>query len=95
MISEFYGWDVHLFGGAPHKQMMMTKYLNVVSADGNMAQKMATQRCAFYEHDKNKYKHGHWPTTFEADGEKVENGDAPYEAFRRSCHNIIEAWKHI
>ncbi len=89
-VWEFYGWPVHLLGGSPHSQMRLTRYLDVVSADGNMANKMATQRCQFWvngtaTHTRNHY----WPKLSEM-GWHGEN--APYEAFRRSCWNIAEAW---
>lgn len=92
-VWEFSGWPVHLLGGSPHKQYEIAHYFdNVASVDGNMFQKMAVQFCAFYEPDRRKHRRGHWPTLQEADGKKWDN-DAPYEAFRRSCKNIIEMWK--
>ncbi|HEU5088544.1 MAG TPA: DUF6610 family protein, partial [Roseiflexaceae bacterium] len=40
-VWEFTGWPVHLLGGSPHRQMELTRYMDVVSADGNMANKMS------------------------------------------------------
>lgn len=40
-----------------------------------------------------------WPTLLEFDGKKWGNGtrtaNAPYEAFRRSCENIIKMWRTV
>lgn len=39
-----------------------------------------------------------WPTLLEFDkrrwGDGSDTADAPYEAFRRSCENIMKAWRH-
>lgn len=105
-LSEFVGWPVHLLGGQPHKQMSVTKYLTVVSADGNYAQKMATKYCQFWAPGNARYaRNRYWPTLREANGgvkwlddtelEEGEQADAPYEAFARSCDNIMAAWKNI
>lgn len=88
---EFSGWPVHLLGGSPQKQMELSAYFDVRSIDGNMANKLATERCQFWvpgnaQQAKNRW----WPTLKEA-GIKVD-GDAPYEAFQLSCENIMAAW---
>lgn len=88
---EFRGWPVHLLGGSPHGQRRLMYYLDVVSVDGNMHQKMAVKFCSFYVINSRKYRRGHWPTLMEADGERWGK-DAPYEAFRRSCEAIMEMW---
>lgn len=36
----------------------------------------------------------YWPRLREADGERWGD-DAPYEAFRRSCENIVREWERI
>jgi hypothetical protein len=88
---EFGGWPVHLLGGSPHRQMREWCYLSccseVVSADGNMAQKMAVQRAAYWATERGVK--GNWHQL--KDGE----GDAPVRAFRRSCENIIQAWARL
>lgn len=90
---EFYGWPVHLLGGAPHKQMALTRYLDVRSADGNYHHKMAMW-CQFWAPGNATYaKDRYWPRLAEA-GDYREN-DAPYEAFRRSCENIMAAWQRL
>lgn len=90
--SEFIGWPVHLLGGAPHKQKELSAYFDTVSIDGNMFMMMATRYCAFWIANSRKYKKvGHWPTVKIADGKSWDK-DAPYEAFRRSCGNIVRMW---
>lgn len=95
--SEFYGWPVHLLGGSPQKQRLLTSYLDVVSIDGNMFQMMATRHSAFFDPLKQTQR-GYWPTLKDFDGGKWGDGsdtaDAPYEAFRRSCKNIIAMWQN-
>lgn len=108
-VREFLGWPVHLLGGSPHKQMSLaevgkdlafateTERLNVVSVDGNMHLKMAnrghfwTPGIAYYA--VNPY----WPTLREFYGKRYGDGTskagAPYEAFRRSCANIMATWQ--
>lgn len=88
---EFQGWPVHLLGGSPHSQMKLTRYLDVVSVDGNMHNKLATSRGQFWMPGTARFARDHyWPKLSEA-GWYGEN--APAEAFRRSCENIMEAWK--
>lgn len=93
-IWEFAGWPVHLLGGSPHAQMQYAAHLRaiaeVVSADGNMANKMATTRGQFWTNGDARWaKDRYWPKLSEA-GWHGDN--APYEAFRRSCANIAAAW---
>ena len=94
-IWEFAGWPVHLLGGSPHRQMALTRYLDVRSADGNMANKFASIGCHFWVPGNVRYaSNRYWPTMAEANGGKpVDATDLPYEAFRRSCNNIIQAWR--
>lgn len=90
---EFAGWPVHLLGGSPHRQMGLMYYLNVVSVDGNMMNKMATKRCQVWVAGTARYaRDRYWPTLIEMDGKRWGQ-DAPYEAFRRSCQNIMRAWR--
>lgn len=92
---EFAGWPVHLLGGSPHKQMELCHYLDVVSVDGNLHNLMATRYCQFWVPGTARYaSNRYWPTLREANGgENWPGEDAPYEAFRRSCENIAEAWR--
>lgn len=96
-LWEFSGWPVHLLGGSPQEQIRLAAYLKVASVDGNYMQKMALRWCRFWMPGNARYASNRWwPTLFEADGQKWSNGgaddDAPYEAFRRSCENIMSAW---
>jgi hypothetical protein len=98
-IWEFQGWPVHLLGGSPKSQFMLAHYLNVASADGNMHQKMATKHCAFFTLKRVPGARNHpWPTLKETNrgvswGDGSATADAPYEAFRRSCENIMTMWQ--
>jgi hypothetical protein len=96
-VWEFAGWPVHLLGGSPQAQMKLRYYLDVVSADGNYANKMATRYCQFWIPGTARYAiNRYWPTLREANGgENWPGEDAPYEAFRRSCENIMAAWRQL
>jgi hypothetical protein len=94
MVNEFFGWPVHLLGGSPQHQMELARYLDVRSADGNMCTKMAMRFGAFFTDKRLPCKNYPWPTLKEADGKEWGN-DVPYEAFRRSCVNIMAAWRKM
>ena len=83
-VWEFAGWPVHLLGGAPHAQMRLTHYLDVVSTDGNTAMKAATRFCEYWTQ-----------RGWRGVGVDYDGHDKPYEAFRRSCENIMQAWKRV
>lgn len=89
MLSEFQDRSVHLLGGAPHKQYELSYYLDVKSVNGNMILKMATQYCAFFDDKKTTFR-GHWPNLKDIGLRHLH--DAPYEAFNRSCQNILRMW---
>lgn len=94
-LWEFARRPVHLLGGSPHRQMYLTGFLNVVSADSNYIQSMATKYCQFWTNGDARYAKNRWfPTIREADGERMPD-DAPYEAFRRSCQNVMQAWREL
>lgn len=86
---------VHLLGGSPQAQRKFSKYMNVVSLDANMHQKLAAAYCCFFDPIKQTSR-GFWPYLMAFDGKKWGDGsnkaDAPYEAFRRSCLNIRSFW---
>lgn len=94
-VWEFGNRPVHLLGGAPQVQMELTYYLNVVSVDGNYANKMANERCQFWVPGNAYYAANRWwPTLKEWNKGKRWDGDnGPAEAFRRSCENIMAAWR--
>lgn len=93
-LSEFTGWPVHLLGGSPRTQKSLSRYLRVVSADGNMAAKMANERCLFFDHERRTDK-GYWATFADYDGNKWPGEEANAEAFRRSCENIMRFWARL
>ena len=98
-VWEFGNRPVHLLGGSPQAQMKLCHYLNVVSADINYHQKMATRYCQFWMPGNAIAVNRWWPTLKEADGvawgDGSDSADATYEAFRRSCINIMAAWRKI
>jgi len=87
-LSEFGDRPVHLLGGSPHKQLVLSYYLNVVSTDGNMTMKMAVQRAQFWR--KRKGRTGHWVKLWEIGRDKEHN--APYLAFELSMQNVMDMW---
>jgi len=89
-IWEFTGWPVHLLGGSPHTQIRLTSYLNVVSVDGNMTNLMATRHCRFWTNGNGIGNSRYWQQL-----ESGFEGNAPAEAFRRSCQNIAAAWANL
>lgn len=95
-IWEFTRRSVHLLGGSPQRQMEISRYLHVVSADGNMAQKLAVRQCQFWVPGNARYaKNRYWPMLVEASRGRVLQKDAPYVAFELSCRNIMAAWKEM
>ena len=92
-LWDFAGWPVHLLGGSPQKQMELAGYMDVKSADGNYAMKMATSRNQFFwaggtaRWSKNRF----WPQLKESVYGNISR-DAPYMAFELSCINIQAAW---
>jgi hypothetical protein len=85
-VWEFSGWPVHLLGGQPQAQMELAHYMDVRSVDGNYAGLMARKFGEFWTPDG-------W-VDLSAAGYH-ERQDAMYEAFRRSCENIMRAWQRI
>lgn len=92
-IWEFQERGVHLLGGSPQSQMYISHYMETKSVDCNMFQKMATIYCKSWVPNKMNVG-GYWLSLNQLDG-YVWGKDAPYEAFRRSCVNIIQAWKEL
>lgn len=84
MLSEFHGWPVHLLGGNPWRQMELARYLDVRSADGNAHQGAAVRWCMVWTQRR-------WERLKDLEAE-YRTVDAPYEAFRRSCANIMAVW---
>lgn len=96
---EFAGWPVHLLGGSPHRQITMAHYLSVVSADGSMIKKLSQNSQLWVAGNARNAHDRFWPRLIEADGRAWGDGsntaDAPYEAFRRSCINVMTAWRTV
>ena len=92
-LWEFARRPIHLLGGSPHKQMRLSRMMNVVSADGNYIQKMAVDHTAFWVPGNARAKNRYFPQLQEADGWAGEG--APYEAFGRSVENVIKAWQQL
>lgn len=86
-LWEFGRRPVHLLGGSPHRQMELARYLNVVSADGNMAHQQA-HRCRYWSPVRTRK--GRWAQLAGA-GDLRDRG-ANLEAFRRSLAAVREAW---
>lgn len=98
-LWEFRGWPMHLLGGSPQRQMNVWQHLSciaeVVSVDGNYANKMATKWNQFWMPGNARFaQNRYWPRLREADGQDWGE-DAPYEAFRRSCQNIVAEWEAL
>lgn len=83
---EFYGWPVHLLGGQPQIQMQLAHYMDVRSVDGNYAGLMARKFGEFWTSNG-------WRDLTSAG--YMERQNAMYEAFRRSCENIMRAWQYF
>ncbi|MFA6270734.1 MAG: DUF6610 family protein [Candidatus Paceibacterota bacterium] len=98
-LSEFANWSgkggVHLLGGSPQSQMHLYRRLgNVQSVDGNMILDRANA-CQFWAYPPIQgAKNRHFPQLQEAGGESYK-WDANAEAFRRSCVNVMQAWRDM
>jgi hypothetical protein len=96
-VGEFVGRRVHLLGGSPTQQARIWQYLSshVVSVDGNVSMKLATRFCQYFDPSRSVQNANNkwWPTIKEADGQRWPHEGAPYEAFRRSCQNLMRFWQ--
>ena len=83
-LWELNGRKVHLLGGSPHAQQKLYQYLRgesaVISADGNMGQKMAIQFLKYWQDGKWL----RWPNTA-----KYQY----YECWGRTCQNVYQSWQ--
>lgn len=84
-IWELVGRKVHLLGGSPQKQLEAYRYISsigqVISVDGNMAQKCAIQFLKYWQ----KGKWIKWNNT--------EKNQYPH-CWRQSCKNIYHMWQN-
>lgn len=85
---EFVDWPIHALGSSPQKQAEVFQYLNVVSVDGNYAQKMATQYNQFFVPGVSTQSQNRWWPRLDDHYAGGIKQDAPYMAFELSCMNI-------
>jgi len=85
-LWEFEGRRIHLLGGSPQKQLEIYQTLSlcaeVISADGNMAQLMATQFAKYWDT-------GRW---VEHPQRGTKTPDLYLDCWKRSCTNIRSEW---
>lgn len=92
-VEEFSGWDVHLLGGNPKKQLNMYDTMagvdgRVVSVDCNYISMKATNFCAVWT--RKLIRNRQWMDLQDIIGRKVEDG--MYTAFTLSCVSFVSAW---
>lgn len=89
-VSEFafQGWPVHLLGGSARRQAELCCYLRVISADGNIAWRLARRGIIC----TNRGTGGE--TIKQADGKRWAGDNAHLEALRRSLINLRKFWSH-
>lgn len=95
-LSEFADWPhgVHLLGGSPQRQMDIYRRLpNVRSVDTNYHDKLSANGQYWAPGTATYAANRHWPTLRESDGGWER--DVPYEAMRRSCVTILQAWRQV
>lgn len=98
-LKDFSGREIHLLGGSPHRQIAiwneMRNFSDIFSIDGNYTQMLAIRFNKFWTNGDALYAKNRWlPRLDEADG-VTWTKDAPYEAFRRSCENIVKVWSEL
>jgi hypothetical protein len=86
-VWEFGDRPVHLLGGSPHRQRELARYLNVVSADGNMIAQQA-RKGRFWSRTRNHK--GHWWQLRDAGDHRAEG--VPLACFRRSLAIVKDYW---
>src|SRR5262245_7707935 len=85
-VWEFAGWPVHLLGGNARRQVEYCSYMRVVSADGNLAWRLARRGIVVTPRGTAGR------TLRDADGVRWPGPDAPLEALRRSLVNLRQFW---
>lgn len=85
-VWEFSGHPVHLLGGSPQAQLRLRRYLNVISADGNMAA-MQARKGRFWS--RRPGPKGHWVQLRDVGDDRERPAS---ECFRRSLISVREAW---
>lgn len=88
-LWELAGRRVHLLGGSPRKQFEIYRYLSaiaeVISADGNYAQKMATRYAEYWDGKA-------W---LDHPDNRSGKRDLYPECWRWSCRNILAGWRKL
>lgn len=82
-VWDFQGWPVHLLGGTPKRQVKAACHMNVVSADGNMCQKISKRGIAF---DTNGSGRQDWE-------DHAGQWDVPFRSLEQSLINIPIFWQ--
>lgn len=91
-FREFGDRPVHLLGGSPRRQMILTRYLNVMSVDCNMQLSRAKIAQVWHPGDADSDSR-FWPQLQEIGYSRIEN---PFLfSFEWSCRNIIAAWHQL
>lgn len=91
-IAEFGSRPVHLLGGDPRKQIDLTQYMNVVSADTNYHQERAVNGGQFMAyHPVKSARRPEWPTLKEA-GLCIPKMEGNQTAMKLSFRAIREMW---
>lgn len=94
-LAEFGNRPTHLLGGSPKRQVELSKQIkNVVSADGNYVQMLATRYNQFFFGEGGKhagFKNKYSPKLSESAYGYIDH-DAPYVAFELSKMNIKAYW---
>ena len=84
-LWSYAGWPVHLLGGTPRRQIEAAQYMRVVSADGNMAQKLANRGLVFDGE-------GHGVPMDRFEPERLGPG-LPHRALALSLRHITALWQ--
>lgn len=92
-INEFSGWDIHILGGNPQKQLEMYDKMaeiegSVTSIDCNYISMKATKFCAVWT--RKLIRNRQWMDLQDIIGYKVK--DSMYTAFALSCVSLVSAW---
>lgn len=94
-VAEFRSWPIHLLGGSPKAQHEYYRKLTahgaeIVSADGNMASKMAIRFRRYWEDNEWKDMPDQDPGAY--DNPELDNR---YIYFRISIENILSSWHDV
>jgi hypothetical protein len=85
-LWDFISWPVHLLGGNASRQSELCSYLNVISADGNIAWRLARRGVVITDRGTAGR------TLRQLDGARWAGPDAHHEALRRSLANLRLFW---